>query len=146
MFKTPEGAVIEQAVRLGFKASNNEAKYEALIIGMKKAKKLGAQNLVIHCDSQLVANQFTGEYAARNERMGAYMRMSQKLLKQFKSAYSECFPRTSNSHVDALTILASAVDSNLKRTIEVEYLPRSSIELGGIPLCVILKLVWGLIG
>ena len=49
--RTPEGGVIEQAVRLGFKASNNEAEYEALIIGMQKAKLLGVQDLMIHCDS-----------------------------------------------------------------------------------------------
>ena len=63
--------MIEQAVRLGFKASNNEVEYEALIVGMQKAKHLGVEDLVIHCDSQLVANQLTGKYAARNERMGA---------------------------------------------------------------------------
>lgn len=39
--KTPEGSVIEQVVRLGFKGYNNEAEYEALIIGMTKAKELG---------------------------------------------------------------------------------------------------------
>lgn len=46
-----------------------KAKYESLILGMKKARKLGVQDLVIHCDSQLVANQLTREYAARNKRM-----------------------------------------------------------------------------
>lgn len=56
VFRTPEGTVIKQAVRLGFKVSNNEVEYEALIVGMQNAKKLGIQDLVIHCDSQLVAN------------------------------------------------------------------------------------------
>lgn len=84
VFKTPKGALIEQAVQLGFKTSNNEGEYEALIVGMKKEKKLGIKHLVIYCDSQLVANQFTGEYAASNERMGRYMRMAQKLFRDFK--------------------------------------------------------------
>lgn len=52
IFKTPEGSVIEKAVRLEFRASNNEAEYEALIVRM-----LGTQDLIIHCDSQLIANQ-----------------------------------------------------------------------------------------
>ena len=56
VLKSPEGSVIEQSVRLGFTASNNESEYEALIVGMKKAKALGVRNLQIHCDSQLVAN------------------------------------------------------------------------------------------
>ena len=103
---------------MGFKASNNEAEYEALIIGMQKAKSLGVQDLMIHCDSQLVANQLTGEYVARNERMGAYMKLAQKLIKEFRMAYIEKFPRTSNSHADALATLASAVDSKVKITIK----------------------------
>jgi hypothetical protein len=36
---SPDGLVLEQAVRLKFSASNNEAKYEALLIGLKTAKK-----------------------------------------------------------------------------------------------------------
>ena len=75
-----------------------------------------------------MANQLTGEYAARNEIMGAYMRLTQKLFKEFKSTYIEQFLKTNNSHADALDTLAFAVDSSLKRTIEVEYLPKPSIE------------------
>lgn len=48
---------MKQVVRLRFKTFNNEAKYEALIIGLKKAKQLEIQDLMIYCDSQLVANQ-----------------------------------------------------------------------------------------
>lgn len=42
----PEGTVIEQAVWFDFTASNNEYEYEALIVGMKKAKLIDVQNLV----------------------------------------------------------------------------------------------------
>ena len=128
MLKSPERSVIEQLVQLGFTASNNESEYKALIVGMKKEKIIGVQNLLIHCNSQLVANQLTTEYAARNQKMETYMRLAHKLFREFMSAYIERFPRTSNSHVDALATLASTVDSSLKRTIEVEYLPRPSIE------------------
>ena len=114
VLKSPEGSVIEQSVRLGFAASNNESEYEALIVGMKKAKILGVRNLLIHCDSQLVANQLTGEYAAGNQRMEVYIRLAHRLFREFKLAYIEKFPRTSNSHANALATLASAVDSNLK--------------------------------
>lgn len=66
-----------------------------------------------------------------NERMGAYIRMDQKLIKEFWTAYIEKFPRTSNSHAHALATLALAVDSKLNRTFEVESLPKLSIETGG---------------
>ena len=53
---SPEGVVLEQAVRLKFSASNNEAEYEALMIGLRTARKLGASHLQVFSDSQLVAN------------------------------------------------------------------------------------------
>lgn len=86
------------------------------------------KDLIIHCDSQLVANQLTGEYAARNQMMEAYMGLAQKLFKSFYSSYIERFPRMSNSHANTLVNLASAVESNIKRIIEVEFLPRSNID------------------
>ena len=42
---SPEGLVLEQAVRLKFSASNNEAEYEALMIGLRMARKLSASHL-----------------------------------------------------------------------------------------------------
>ena len=51
MLISPEGLVLEQAVRLRFSASNNEAEYEAMLIGLRIARKLGANHLQIFCDS-----------------------------------------------------------------------------------------------
>jgi ribonuclease HI len=48
---SPKGLILEQAIRLKFSASNNEAEYEALLIGLKTTKKLGASHLQIFCDS-----------------------------------------------------------------------------------------------
>lgn len=48
---------------LSFKATNNEAEYEALIRGLR-SKVIGATSLHAYCDSQLVVNQVKGEYAA----------------------------------------------------------------------------------
>ena len=61
VLQSPEGLVIEQAIRLGFKASNNEAEYEALLAGLRNAKALGVKYLTIFSDSQLVTSQLTGE-------------------------------------------------------------------------------------
>ncbi|KAJ8633335.1 hypothetical protein MRB53_026671 [Persea americana] len=56
VLQSPEGLVIEQALTLSFKASNNEAKYEALIAGLNSAKILEARCIVVFGDSQLVAS------------------------------------------------------------------------------------------
>ncbi len=39
---SPDGLILEQAVRLDFLASNNEAEYKALLVGLKSARRLGA--------------------------------------------------------------------------------------------------------
>ena len=50
----PNGLLIEQALRFSFKASNNQAEYEALIAGMLLAKEMGVKSLMAKRDSLLV--------------------------------------------------------------------------------------------
>ncbi|KAI5311806.1 hypothetical protein L3X38_040979 [Prunus dulcis] len=61
---TPGGTLLEQAIALGFSASNNEAEYEALLAGLRLAKELTIKRLAIYSDSQLITNQASGEYMA----------------------------------------------------------------------------------
>uniref|UniRef100_A0A2N9FPT4 Integrase catalytic domain-containing protein n=1 Tax=Fagus sylvatica TaxID=28930 RepID=A0A2N9FPT4_FAGSY len=86
---SPEGLILEQAVRLGFLASNNEAEYEALLIGLRSALRLGADRLQVFCDSQLVVNHISGEYSARDERMMTYLSITKSLLSKFESVQVE---------------------------------------------------------
>ena len=76
----PDREKLRYALRFEFKASNNEAEYEALIVGLELANKLGVQNLRIHCDSQLVVNQVKGDYAEKEPNMVAYLSKTQKNL------------------------------------------------------------------
>ena len=48
---TPEGMGLEHSFRLGFKTSNNEAEYEALIVGLKTALNLGTQDVEVYSNS-----------------------------------------------------------------------------------------------
>ncbi|KAL0298867.1 UNVERIFIED_CONTAM: hypothetical protein Sradi_6546500 [Sesamum radiatum] len=48
---SPHGEDLEFAVKFGFKASNNEAEYKALLIGMKMAHEAGTRHLVAYLDS-----------------------------------------------------------------------------------------------
>ena len=70
----PNGVLIEKALRFAFKTRNNQAEYEALIVGMLLAKEMGAQSLLAKSDSQLVIGQVTGEYHAKDPQMAAYLR------------------------------------------------------------------------
>ena len=59
-----EGHRIHSALRFRFKASNNEAEYEALIVGLELAKEMKVESLNIFGDSQLVVCQINDEYQA----------------------------------------------------------------------------------
>lgn len=64
VMQTLEGSIIKQALKLGFKAINNEVDYKALIARLKVMKELNVNDLVIHCDLMLIVNQVTGDYTA----------------------------------------------------------------------------------
>uniref|UniRef100_A0A2N9J899 Uncharacterized protein n=1 Tax=Fagus sylvatica TaxID=28930 RepID=A0A2N9J899_FAGSY len=115
----PQGQMMELAIRLGFPASNNVAEYEALLHGLRCAIALQADPLTVYCDSQLVVNQISGDYAAKDEKMRIYLVEAKKLLAKFKHVQIEHIGRELNGHADALAGLASAVAPELRRIISV---------------------------
>ena len=70
---SPTCEVLEQSFKLNLEATNNVAEYKALVAGLKLARMLKIGNIRDFYDSQLVANQFNGEYTTRDERMEAYL-------------------------------------------------------------------------
>ena len=63
---SPTGERIEQAVRLGFNATNNESEYEAMIAGLELALAIGVDSVSIQSDSQLVVGQVNVEFESRD--------------------------------------------------------------------------------
>ena len=57
MLVAPSGLHTKYAARLEFKATNNIAEYEGIILGLNKEKALGAKTLLAKIDSQVVARQ-----------------------------------------------------------------------------------------
>ena len=64
-----ERITIKKSLRLDFSATNNEADYEALLVGMTMVQKMGGKAVVVFSDSRLVVGQIQGELEARNPRM-----------------------------------------------------------------------------
>ncbi|KAL0433166.1 UNVERIFIED_CONTAM: hypothetical protein Slati_2650900 [Sesamum latifolium] len=64
---TPQGDDMEFTVKFEFNASNNEAEYEALVLGMRIAQDAGASHLLAYSDSQLIVKQVNGEYEAKEK-------------------------------------------------------------------------------
>ena len=129
---TLDETVIEQSIQLNFKASNNEAEYEVVLARLNSAKTLGAKNLIVHCDSLLIASQIKGEYMARDERMAAYLLKVQQTMTNFNTIRVVQIGRNLNSHVDALATLASVLSADSRWFIPIETLTSPSIAL---PTC-----------
>ena len=126
---SPEGIDIEYALKFGFQASNNEAEYEAVIVGLNLAHSLEVDQLEVCNDSQLVVRQIEDTYEAKSGRMILYLQKLWDLLKKFVLVQVRHIPREENSRADALAKLATASQEDLSRSTPVEYLAEPSIDL-----------------
>ncbi|XP_070660455.1 uncharacterized protein [Malus domestica] len=125
VFTTPDKVAMEYAFRFKFKASNNEAEYEALIVGLRLAKNIGVKLIDIFSDSQLVVNQVTNNFDVKDSSIATYLAQTQLLLKHFHYQITQ-IPLAVKSHADALVHLASAMEDKIGRKIQVGLLAAPS--------------------
>ncbi|XP_052197357.1 uncharacterized protein LOC127804524 [Diospyros lotus] len=124
---SPEGDTLEYSLRFSFSSTNNVAEYEALIAGMRIAKKLKVTRLVAHSDSQLIMQQFQGQFETREQIMAQYLHKVKDLAQTFQSFQLTQINRSLNGHADALSKLASTREIT-GRAVFVEMLHHPSIE------------------
>ena len=125
---SPTGERIEQVVRLGFEASNNESEYEALVAGVELALAVGANNLLIRSDSQLVVRQVNAEFESREPRMTKYASLvKQRLISNLLAWKLEHVPRDRNEKADALAAVAASLLVKETIYLPIYYKPDSSI-------------------
>ncbi|XP_074378040.1 uncharacterized protein LOC141719561 [Apium graveolens] len=117
---SPEGHHLMSAIYFKFYATNNDAKYEALISGLKIALEMGVRNLIVKSDSELVVNQVNGGCQARGPRTELYLRCTQRLIGKFKEVRLECVPREKNNNADALAKIGSQQEAVLLGSIPLE--------------------------
>jgi len=79
--------------KLAFDCSNNEAKFEAPIAGLKILLKLKAKKIAVYGDSELVIKQVKGEFQAKHPRMRAYRNVVLDILKIFSEHTLTCVPQ-----------------------------------------------------
>jgi ribonuclease HI len=99
---TPDGRVLDQvAVTLGH-ATNNVAEYRALLLGLERAAALGATEVEVVNDSELVAKQVNGEYKVKHPDMKALHAEALAALSGFDAWAIRSVPRSKNADADAL--------------------------------------------
>ena len=103
-----EKVIVEKSLRLDFPATNNEAKYEALLEGMAMVQRMGGKSIKLFSDSRLVVGQVNGEFEAKDERMRGYLSQVKTLQSKFESFNLLHVPRNGNAHADSLAMLATS--------------------------------------
>ena len=96
---SPKKITIEKSLRLGFSATNNEAEYKALLVGMTMVQKMRGKVVEIFSDSRLVVGQVQGQLEARNVRMQGYLNQVKHLQSGFESFNLLHIPRSGNTHL-----------------------------------------------
>ena len=119
---SPENITIEKSLRFGFSATNNEAGYEALLMGMVMVQKMGGKTVEMFSDSRLVVGQVKGELEAWDTRMQEYLSQIRRIQTKFEFFDLLYIPRNGNTHADSLATLATSSAQDLPRIILVENL------------------------
>ncbi|XP_073049605.1 uncharacterized protein [Primulina eburnea] len=127
---SPTEKKIQLAVRLDFRASNNEAEYEAVIIGIKAARDAGATRVIIYTDSQLVAQQVKGAYEAREGKFVKYLTIIKELSAHFIDWSIEQIPREKNTEADVLAKMAASLSDYREPGISYHTSLVSSVDTG----------------
>jgi ribonuclease HI len=99
---TPEGEVLDEAAaRIGV-ATNNMAEYEALLLGLERARALGATEVEVINDSELVARQVGGAYKVKHAGLRPLYDQAMAALRGFERWSVRSVPRAQNARADGL--------------------------------------------
>lgn len=99
---TLEGEVLDEASELLGVVSNNVAEYRALLLGLARARALGADEVEVVNDSELIAKQVQGLYKVKHAAMRPLHGEATSALRGFRAWRIRTVPRALNAHADAL--------------------------------------------
>jgi ribonuclease HI len=102
VISTPDGDVLDEATETLGIATNNVAEYRGLLLGLRRARALGADEVEVVNDSELVAKQLTGAYKVKHPAMKPLHAQALQALKQFTRWSIRSVPRAQNADADAL--------------------------------------------
>ena len=99
---TPEGEPVESVGEAIGRATNNVAEYRALLLGIERARALGASELDLIGDSELVVKQVKGEYRVKDGGLRPLHAEVRRALEPFERWSIRHVRREQNADADAL--------------------------------------------
>jgi ribonuclease HI len=105
----PDGSVVDERAETIGRATNNVAEYRALLLGIELAKHLGASEVDLIGDSQLIVRQVRGEYKVKDEDLKPLRAAAVNALGEFERWSIRDVRRAENERADEL--LNEALDA-----------------------------------
>ena len=97
-----DGELLDEHAQLLGTATNNVAEYRALLLGLERARALGASEVEVVGDSELIAKQLQGSYKVKNDALRALHARASAALREFDRWSVRTVPRERNARADAL--------------------------------------------
>jgi ribonuclease HI len=102
VLSTIDGDVVDEAHAFLGIATNNVAEYCGLLLGLERAHALGADEVEVVNDSELVAKQVNGLYKVKHRDMRPLHAQAMQALRAFDRWTVHSVPRAENAAADAL--------------------------------------------
>jgi ribonuclease HI len=99
---TPGGDLLREQAQLLGSTTNNVAEYRALLLGLEQARELGADEVEVVGDSELIAKQVLGDYKVKNAALKSLHREALASFARFASWSIRTVPRAQNAEADGL--------------------------------------------
>jgi ribonuclease HI len=109
----PEGERLQYAIKLDFVTTNNEAEYEAILAGLSIAWQMGALNVEVRSDSQVVVGHVQGQFEAQGDKMMKYLDKVRECQSYFDRVVLTKIPQEDNARAVALSKLGSGIEQNI---------------------------------
>jgi ribonuclease HI len=100
--RRPSGRLLTERGRYLGETTNNVAEYQALLLGLEEAARLGASDVELRSDSELLVRQMRGEYRVRNPALRELHSRAQSLEAAFNRVDYVHVPREKNADADRL--------------------------------------------
>ena len=107
-----EGEILAALNAYVGETTNNQAEYQAIVMGLTRAKELEVEHVELYMDSELAAKQLKGEYRVKNPELAKRFLEVRNLMCAFKHVRIQHIPRERNKEADAL--VNAAIDEHLR--------------------------------
>ncbi|GKV01725.1 hypothetical protein SLEP1_g14266 [Rubroshorea leprosula] len=131
---SPSGLKTQMSFQLDFDCTNNQAQYEALIIGLEMLVELRVSMVEVVGDSQLVLKQLSGEYKCTSPALAPYFALAVQLLEEFDDVSIRHVPRDQNYEANEMAQIASGLripEGVMQKVVIVEKCNLPSIHQRG---------------